>query len=215
MSRKTYAANMKGVTSPVKGVRLWKSGASCSACPSGDVAAGGWAPVQFFATGSGAAGTCQPITGDSWFALTVVAKGPSSTPSTEIETGIVGGAGFVGPNSQCVNTQATVSRIASMSARYTGRGSVNVKFTSGSEAGVTGFYVQRATSANGPWTRVSEMLAAKGDGSEYVSTEKVKAGLGHVVYYNVQVVMNDGSTVDSGSSAVTLPATQRKLNPGN
>jgi hypothetical protein len=59
------------------------------------------------------------------------------------------------------------------------------------------------------------MIATKGDGSEYVSTEKVKAGLGHVVYYNVQVVMNDGSTVDSGSSAVTLPATQRKLNPGN
>jgi hypothetical protein len=210
----SYATNMKnGVPSPLQGVRLYRNNSPCASCPGGSVAAG-WTPVGDFGPTAGTAGVCQPVAGDAWYALTVLAKGPGAAPST-IESGVVGGQGFVGANSQCVNTSPTAVRIASVTARYAGRGTVNVAFTTGSEAGVSGFNVQRASSPSGPWTTVGEMVSTRGDGNSYTVTDKVRASLGHVLYYAVQIVMNDGSTVQSGTSAVTLPAVQKKLSPGN
>lgn len=209
----SYASLMKnGVQSPVLGVKLYKNANTCATPPSGDVA--GWVALNSYPMGAGTTGICEAITQDTWFALTVRVKGPTSS-ATELETGIQGAAGFVGANSQCVAASPTAVRIAGMSARYAGRGTVEVKFQTGAESGVTGYYVQRAKSATGPWTRVSEMVAPMGDGTSYTVSDKVKSGLGHVLYYSVEVVNNDGTTTNSGSSAVSIPQSQRKLSPGN
>jgi len=166
-----------------------------------------------FPTGTGATGTCVPISGDTWFALTVRVKGPNSDvdPTSELETGRVGATGFVGTNSQCVNTNPTATRIVSVSARYVGRGSVNVNFVTGIEGGVQNYSVMRSSAANGPFTRVSPPIDPRGDGSAYTYTDKVRAALGRTVYYTVEILNSDGTTERSGATGVNLPAAKRKL----
>jgi len=218
--------NKDGVTTFVKGVRLYENHNPCSQCPNGDA---GWVASTSGPTGDGkyalgaggGTGVCVPVTGDTWYALTVRVKGPNRDtgggppapdPNSEVETGRVGLVGFVGANSQCVNRNATAVRIASMSARYAGRGTVNVNFTTGLEGGVQGYYVARASSPNGPFTRVSGLLNARGvDGSPYAYSDKVRSALGRVLYYSVEIVQTDGTTENSASTAVNLPAGKKKL----
>lgn len=207
----TYAGNMKNsVASPVKGVRLYTNKSLCSACPNGD---SGWVAGPAFALGTGATGTCVPVTSDTWYALTVRLAGPNvaNDPLSEIETGRVGSTGFVGANSQCANTNATVVRIANLSARYSGRGTVNVNFTTGIEGGVQGYYVTRGSSPNGPFTRVSEQLTPRGDGSIYTVSDKVRSAFGRLLYYSVEIVTSSGASERSSSTAVNLPAAKKKL----
>lgn len=214
-----YAGNMRGgAPSPVLGVRLWKNNAPCGACPGGNLSAG-WQPVGFYPLGAGSLGVCHPVSQEDslWFALTVVLRGPSIEPK-QIETGIVGNwpnqSGFVGTNSQCMSLAPTALRIAGISARYMGRATVQVSFTTGSEAGLSGFNVQRAPNASGPWATLGEMVATRGDGSSYTVNDKVRPSLGSLLYYQVQVVMNNGATEQSGSAGVTLPLVQKKISPG-
>lgn len=214
-----YAGNMRGnAPSPVLGVRLWKNEAPCGACPGGDLSAG-WEPVGFYPIGAGASGVCYPLGLETvWFALTVVVRGPGANP-TQIDTGIVGtwpnATGFVGTNSQCMGVVSLAVRIASVKARYVGRAKVEVSFTTGSEAGVSGLNVQRASSPSGPWTTIGEMVSTRGDGNSYAVTDKVRPSFGSLLYYRVQVVMNDGATEQSGSAAVTLPVVRKKITPGS
>lgn len=204
------AGQMKnGLQSPVKGIHLWKSSNSCGSCPGGDVTAGGWSLADPAVLANGITGTCVPISGDTWFATTVVVDGPSSGATT-LDTGIVGGQGFVGANSQCVQLVQTASRIVLVTARYAGRGTVSVSFRTGTEGGVQGYYVQRASSPTGPFARVSDVLTPQGDGSNYSFSDKVRASLGRTMYYQIQIVKTDGTTETSGASAVNLPAQKAK-----
>jgi hypothetical protein len=159
----------------------------------------------------GGSGTCVPIASPSWFALTVRLKGPSSNTDSEIETGMVNGAGFVGANSQCVSPLGTASRIVNISARYAGRGSVSVNWTTGTEGGIQSFYVTRASSPNGPFARISGAFAPAGDAHSYSYNDKVHSALGRVQYYGIEIVNADGSSEQSGPTAVTLPAAKKKL----
>jgi len=200
--------------SPVLGVRLYSNNSPCSTNggqgPGGDT---GWTAGASFANGTGAAGTCVPVSGDTWYALTVRFRGPGAAPS-ELETGHSGGvnpASFVGANSQCVGNPATASRIVNLTARYAGRGSVNVTWTTGTEGGVQGFYVTRGTSASGPFSRVSEMVAPRGDGQTYAVQNKVHSALGRVQYYSIEVVNADGTSTQSGPAAVNLPAAKQRF----
>lgn len=198
-----------GVPSPVQGVNLYANTAGCGACPNGET---GWVQVAQFSANAGAAGTCAPIPagGTSWYALTVRVKGPGNGP-TSIETGRVGGVGFVGANSQCVdNGSGTVARIVSLAARYAGRGTVNVNWTSGSEGGVQGFYVTRATTPAGPFTRVSDLVGTTGDNSRYTFADHIRAGVGRLVYYQLQIQHTDGTSELSGTTAVTMPTPKAK-----
>ena len=118
--------------------------------------------------------------------------------------------GFVGATSQCVPLVPTATRIALVTARYAGRGVVNVGFRTGTEGGVQGYYVQRASSPTGPFTRVSDLMAPRGDGSDYTVSDRVRPSLGRTAYYKVQVVMSDGTSELSGAYAVALPAPKAK-----
>jgi hypothetical protein len=205
----TYAGLMRnGVPSPVQGVNLYVNHASCGTCPDG---ATGWSLLGSFPMSAGATGICQPLFfGGSWYALTVRLKGPGSAPSS-IETGMVGGVGFVGANSQCVDPRPVVARIVSLSARYVGRSRVNVQWTSGAEGGVEGFLVSRASSPAGPYDRVSEVIAPTGDGSRYAFSDRVHASAGGgPVYYRIEVACADATAEYSGVVSAILPAPRAK-----
>jgi hypothetical protein len=196
-----------GVPSPVQGVNLYVNNASCGACPDG---AAGWILVGSFPMGVGTTGICQPIADTPWFALTVRLKGPGSAPSS-IETGRVGGVGFVGANSQCMSVVATAARIVSLSAQYVGRGRVDVHWNTGAEGGVQGFFVARALSPAGPYDRVSDLIAPTGDGSRYTFSDRVRAGReGRQVYYRIELAHDDAAPEHSGVVSATLPGPQMK-----
>lgn len=205
----SYAAAMKnGVPTPVKGVRLWSNPAPCSTGtgngPSG-ATTDGWVPGATFGPAAGTLGTCVSATPQGWYALTVRFIGPGGG-SNEIESGIVGGSGFVGPNSQCLGA-GQVTHITRVDARYAGRGTVNVSWTSGIEGDVQGYFVARATSASGPYTRVSEQVSNRRvDNSDYTFSDKVRASLGRALYYQIQVVKSDGTVEASGAASVSLPS---------
>ena len=208
----TYAAAMKnGVASPVLGVKLYKNDGGCGTCPSGE--ATNWTAVNSFPLGAGTTGVCVPVAANgTWFAMTVRVKGPSSG-ATELETGIAPGSAhggqYVGANSPCVGPAFAV-QIQNVNARYMGRATVKVDWMTGTESGVQGFYVQRSNSAQGPFTRVSDMVTPVGDGNTYTFSERVNAGMGKVLYYNVQVVNADGSISEAGTTAVTLPPAAKR-----
>jgi hypothetical protein len=211
----TYAGAMKnGVASPVLGVRLYQNLTACTLCPNGR---SGWAPVSTpecpggLCGMSGGSGTCVPITGPTWFALSVRLQGPGNAPNSEIETGFQNGSGFVGANSQCVSPLGTVIRITNVSAHYAGRGRVAVNWTSGSEGGVQSFYVVRGASAAGPYTRISEAVTPAGDGQTYSFQDRVHTALGRTQYYAIEIVDQTGSSENTGPSAVVLPAAKKKL----
>lgn len=201
-------AMKNGVPSPVQGVNLYSNNSGCGSCPNGDT---GWIAAGSFNVGDGATGTCAqvPAGGSAWFALTVRVKGPGNGPSS-LETGRSGATGFVGANSQCVDRTGTVARIVSLAARYAGRGTVNVNWTSGSEGGVQGFYVTRATTPAGPYTRVSDLVGTTGDNSRYTFADHIRTNLGRMVYYQLEIVNNDGTIGHSGSTTVTTPGPKAK-----
>jgi hypothetical protein len=203
----TPTATLKnGVADPLQGVNLYSNPADCANGPTGNDP--GWTLVGQHGATDGGTGVCAPVGPSTWFALTVRVKGPTSAPSS-IETGRVGSGGFVGANSQCVGT-ATASRIVSFAARYAGRGTVNVNWTSGTEGGVQGFYLTRATSPTGPYTRVSDMIGATGDSSHYTFADKIRTNLGRLVYYQLEIVNADGTIERSGSTSVTTPGPKMK-----
>src|SRR5262249_34326371 len=188
----------------------------CSACPDGaivqtPVPGTTWTQIGQFGASSGSTGTCVPIPAgtSAWFAITVRFKGPGNGPTT-IETGLVGGLGFVGANSQCVDHTGTAARIVSFGARYVGRGTVNVRWTSGSEGGVQGFYVTRATSPSGPFTRISDLVSATGDSSRYVYTDHIRTSLGRTIVYQLEIARSDGTSERSGTTSVTVPGPKVK-----
>lgn len=202
----TYDPLMRnGVASPVQGVNLYRNDSSCGTCPDGVT---GWNFVGAFPMGAGTTGTCVAITGDSWFALAVRVKGPSAGATT-LETGRVNGVGFVGANSQCVSLTPTVIRIVSLRARYMGRSRVSVSWTAGTEGGVQGYYVSRASAASGPYARVSEAILPAGDGARYTFSERVLPDVGGV-YYRIDIVTGDGAESHSGIAAAIVPPPRAK-----
>jgi len=204
-----------GVPSPIQGVDLYRNDAACAACPDGST---GWvrtstaaAPTGEYGPAAGASGDCVdiPASGSGWFALTVRVKGPGPSPSSVLETRLSG-------SSQCVSALGTAGRIVSFGARYAGRGTVDLSWTTGTEGGVQGFYVTRATTPTGPYTRVSDMVGVTGDYSHYAFTDHIRTSLGRVLVYRLEIVHSDGTIELSGSTTVTTPGPKmNKLGGGH
>lgn len=208
----TYAAAMKdGVPSPVKGVRLYRHSSDPYDCPD---AFTGWEPIGDFPYGAGATGTCIPATARfERFALTVRLVGPNAknNPASEIETGHVQLEGFVGTNSQSFANATTDVRIAGLTARYAGRGTVSVRFATGHEGGIDSYVVTRSGSLDGPYARVSPPIVPEGDGSAYSFSDKVRPALGRILYYQIDIVSVNGAIEHSAPVGVSLPAAKNKL----
>jgi len=199
-SLKDSAAN------PYQGATLYRFHASdCGTCPTGDVASG-WVAAGTFAAGSGGTNHCVPMpgTGADYYALRYRFNGPGGT--SVMESGI----NWVGANSQCVAATGTVVRVNNVNARYAGRNTVNVTWTSGVESGLDSFYVTRSNSPTGTFARVSDKVTLRGDGANYTFSDKVNRGQGRVVYYSIEIVNADGTSSSAGPAAVTLPTPNSK-----
>jgi hypothetical protein len=115
----------------------------------------------------------------------------------------VDGVGFVGPNSACLG-QPTLARITSLRARYMGRRTVGIEFTSGLEAGLAGFKLYRSFSPEGPFGAISESLAPAGDGTQYRIVDRVGPSATEV-FYRISIEESSGESAFSGTTSATIP----------
>jgi hypothetical protein len=218
----TFSGAMKGgplgqpaPTSPVKGVRIYKcANQPCSG--SGPLANDAcWQPLASVDLPNTTTSdpSCPTAGSCNWYAATVRLLGPGGG-AMEVETGreVVtnppsssGILKFVGVNSQAVACGATSILISSVNARYAGRGTVDVSWTTGIEGSLRGFYVSRGTSPSGPFSHVSPLIPQTGDASTYQFSDHAKSGVNRVIYYQVEAIGADGTVTASGPTAVTIP----------
>ena len=193
--------------SPVQGVTLYRND-NVGSClePAGNDPR--WTPVASFPIGTGPNGAIVPMPPDtcSYFAFRVVVTGPGGL-TNKLETACLG------VHSQPVATTPTAVRISRFDVRYAGQGIVNVRWTSGIEGDVSGFYVARGASATGPFARVSGLVPTRGDDSDYSVNDRVGGRTGRVYYYQLQILGRDGSVTTNTPAAVTLPGRSKKALP--
>jgi len=215
----TYAGAMKANNgqpappTPVKGVRVYKTTGPCSGAPTDATT---WNLLGDFPMGAGSTPHQDPLPpGGScaWYALNVRLIGPGGG-ANEVEPGRTGTTGFIGMNSVAVAQAGTPIHIVRVNARYAGRNTVNVSFTTGISGDVTEYYVSRASSPAGPYTRISEAVGNLGDNHTYTVSDKVRSSLGQNLFYQIEVVKTDGTSELSTPASVTLPAGKmKKLDP--
>lgn len=219
-----YTAAMRGPASNVLGVNLYRfddtnANGVCDE-PSGSTV--GWALVAPFPNGSGAAGTTQNITAGpagshncTFFATTVRFSGPGGVGELESGGNPYPGSGgipkYVGGNSQAINLDPTSTKIIRANAKYEGKGSVTVTWQSGLEGGLSGYYVQRGSTADGPYTRVSSMIAPRGDNTDYTFNDRLASP--GTFYYRVEIVGTSGTSTFTSPTAVMTPVRQKSSSP--
>jgi hypothetical protein len=192
--------------SPVVGVALYKNDrptGDCSA-PAGNDA--GWTKMASHGLGAGVnvPDSVPAGVGCRYYALKVELTGPGGSPAV-MESAL-------GVNSQPAKGDATVVRISRFTTTYAGHGKVNVGWTSGVENDTQGYYVTRGLTANGPFQRVSPLVAAKGSNSVYSYTD-TPGTTSTTYYYQLQIVGRDGAMATSTPAAVTLPGRTTKVGP--
>lgn len=99
----------------------------------------------------------------------------------------------------------TAAEILSLTATAAGDRAV-VAWTSGPEAGVTGFHVHRATAPGGPWARVNgALIPARGGGAAGTRYDLADTPGHGTFHYRLEVVHDQGASTWHGPVAVTLP----------
>jgi hypothetical protein len=177
----------------------------------------GWSIDQFVAKSGGALESATGSFTDTgqdcrFYAIRLVLDGPNLVSSgPDSATGQITGF-YKGSSSQGVKINPLASDIFDFKVRYAGKNTMNIAWSSGSESGVTGYYVNRATSPTGPFSRITaEMVPAKGDGSAYSVLDKVSRSLGKTFYYQLQIQKTDGTLSDFASIiSASLPKKSTK-----
>jgi hypothetical protein len=107
---------------------------------------------------------------------------------------------------EIIGGDPTAAEILSLTATPLGQRAV-VAWTTGPEAGVVGFHVERATSADGPWITVNkDLIPAQGSpaaGRRYDLVDSPGPG---TFYYRLAVVHNRSETTWHGPVGVTIEA---------
>lgn len=116
---------------------------------------------------------------------------------------------FLSANSQCFLGSGLSANVYELSAKYAGKTNVEVGWKTSLEDGVRGFYVSRATTQNGPFTRVSELISAKGEASAYSYIDTIQVPAGTVkatgLWYKVETIDIDDNAVEYGPVKAQLP----------
>lgn len=100
----------------------------------------------------------------------------------------------------------TAAEILSLTATAAGDRAI-VAWTTGPEAGVTGFHVHRAPTPDGPWSRVNAALvAARGGGASGTRYDLADGPGAGTFHYRLEVVHDTGPSTWHGPVSVTLPA---------
>lgn len=121
---------------------------------------------------------------------------------------------YFSANGQCVSLDtALAAEVYDLVVRHAGRNNVEVSWKTSLEDGVRGFYVTRATSENGPYTRVSDLVAANGEPSAYSFIDTITAPRGRVhasgVFYKIEALDIDDNVQNFGPAALELPTSVR------
>lgn len=95
-----------------------------------------------------------------------------------------------------------------ITARWSGASNITVSWNTSLEDGLRGFYVTRATLAQGPYVRVSSLIAAHREPSQYtvvdvVRWQGVQRGTG--LYYKIETIDIDDRAESFGPAKVRLP----------
>ncbi len=192
--------------------------------------AAGVAPVGYEVWGARAA-NCATAATAGQFAFVRLVNGTSAT----IDAGEVPGSGaaftfalkvrfpaaggntvstrFLSANGQCFLGGGLSASVYELAAKYAGKTNVEVSWKTSLEDGVRGFYVSRATTQNGPFSRVSELIAAKGEASAYSFIDAVQVPAGAVkatgLWYKVETIDIDDNAVEYGPTKAQLPGPDR------
>ncbi len=109
---------------------------------------------------------------------------------------------FLSANGQCFLGGGLSANVYELAAKYAGKTNVEVSWKTSLEDGVRGFYVSRATSQNGPFARVSDLIPAKGEASaySYIDAIQVPAGVTKAtgLWYKVETIDIDDNAVEYG-----------------
>lgn len=219
-----YILNTKDATAiPFKGYNVYQfidasGNAICE--PPSDTAGWGLPIAQVLHPTTTFAAVKPTFTGPQdcvFYALQLVFNGPTTSgkdqgpnaAAGEVTTGLAcGGPGGASSAGAKVNPSAVV--ISNFAAIYVGKNTFRVSWNSGSESGISGFYIRRSTNPNGSFTRVGNLVAAAGDGSAYNTLDKVTRKLGSTFYYQLEAVMTDGTSEIVGNTSGTLPKVSNK-----
>lgn len=119
---------------------------------------------------------------------------------------------YLSANSLPVSYDASAATVTGLRAMYMRNLGVQVSFKTTSESNTQGFYVARSFSPNGPFVRVSPLIAAKGEANSYTYMDATRALVlrGGKVYYRVDVVSRDGKANSFGPVLVDIPGSNNR-----
>ena len=119
---------------------------------------------------------------------------------------------YLSANSLPVSYDASAATVTGLRAMYMRNLGVQVSFKTTSESNTQGFYIARSFSPNGPFVRVSPLIAAKGEANSYTYMDATRALVlrGGKVYYRVDVVSRDGKANSFGPVFVDIPGSNNR-----
>ena len=165
----------------------------------------GWVLIAPLVTSTTFTDTTPPVGGDCiFYALRLNLAGPALT-----QNGPDAGPGeltasYLGASSQAVSRNPAASQVVNFISTYVGKMTIRSSWTLATQGTVTGFYVTRANEADGTYTRVSPLIPATGDNTNYSFDDKVTRKNGLTFYYKLESMTGDQVQATSGSSSVTL-----------
>ncbi|MEN6526313.1 MAG: hypothetical protein ABFD65_07480 [Candidatus Polarisedimenticolia bacterium] len=146
---------------------------------------------------TGAANNC------AWFALKIRYPNAATTSVTSL---------YLSAASLPVSYDASAATVTGLRAMYMRNLGVQVSFKTTSESNTQGFYIARSFSPNGPFVRVSPLIAAKGEANSYTYMDATRALVvrGGKLLERVDVVSRDGKANSFGPVLVDIPGSNNR-----
>ncbi len=118
---------------------------------------------------------------------------------------------YLSANGQAVAFGGIATRVYAVVARYVGQNNIEVGWKSSLEDGTQGYYVSRAFTMNGEYTRVSDLIPASGAGAyTFIDTiQAAKKATG--VYYRIESLDMDDSVTVTDPVKALLPKPDKKI----
>ena len=146
-----------------------------------------------------------PSGGDCFFyALRLSLSGPANVANGPDATLGQLTATYKGASSQAISLNPLASQVVNFGARYVGKNTIRTSWMLATQGTVTGFYVTRSNAADGVYSRVSPLIPATGDNTNYSVDDKVSRKLGLSFFYKLESMTGDQVQATSAPASVTL-----------
>jgi hypothetical protein len=122
---------------------------------------------------------------------------------------------YYSANSKCTSFDAGLAaEVYDLTAEHVGGRNVAVSWKTSLEEGVRGFYVTRAFTPDGPYTRVSELIPANGEPSQYSHVDTVALPQGRTqvrgLFYKIEAIDSADAVSSFGPVEADLPVRVRE-----